>query len=136
MKKIVILFVLLVVFSTTSIWAQCCGGGGGGGASAIVPYTTPKDDSEVDLTNKEYLTFKWKRCPIPNGGRRSYRFTLYKGFGYEVLHKEKLTPDITSINISRDRFENDALYTWHVRQRSAWPVEWSPEVRWSFKVKR
>ena len=78
---------------TTPVWA-----GGGVRSTGIktprVNYIVPKNDSEIDLTGKDCLTFRWKPTPRPQGGRRAYKFTLYEGFEYDVVVSEKDIKDI------------------------------------------
>jgi hypothetical protein len=120
---------------TTPVWA-----GGGVRSTGIktprVNYIVPKNDSEIDLTGKNYLTFRWKPTPRPQGGRRAYKFTLYKGFKYDVAFgAEVLRHDTYSIDIPCSKLENGIIYTWKVEQRAA-HGGWSADLRWSFKVKK
>lgn len=112
---------------------------GKGGTSYEVPrviYSSPKDGSEVDLSGKEALHFEWQMVPIPSGGRDSYRFTLYKKDGYEVLFREKIDSRTFSIDIKSEKFENETIYRWSVKQRDAKTMIWSNYDTWYFKVIR
>ena len=120
---------------TTPVWA-----GGGVRSTGIktprVNYIVPKNDSEIDLTGKDYLTFRWKPTPRPQGGRRAYKFTLYKGFKYDVVFGgEVLRHDTYSIDIPCSKLENGIIYTWKVEQRAV-HGGWSADLRWSFKSKK
>ncbi len=134
MKRLVILFLLIFSCMITPVWA-----GGGvrstGMKTPRVNYIAPKNDSEIDLTGKDYLTFKWKPTPRPQGGRRAYKFTLYKGFAYDGVFSEVLSQDTYSIDIPCSKLENGIIYTWKVEQRAE-HGGWSADLRWSFKIKK
>ena len=130
MKKI-LLFALCITLISVFSWA--------GGERESVPrvrYIEPKNDHTVDLTGKKSLVFKWKSSPTPSGGRRAYRFTVYKGFGYERVISENLDHKIYSREVPAELFEDGKLYTWQVKQRDGRTHVWSMDSRWSFKVKK
>ena len=132
MKKL-ILFLFVFSCMITPIWA-----GGGvrstGMKTPRVNYIIPKNDSEIDLTGKDCLTFRWKPTPRPQGGRRAYKFTLYKGFEYDVVFSEVLSRNTYSIDIPCSKLANGIIYTWKVEQRAE-HGGWSADLRWSFKTK-
>lgn len=99
-----------------------------------VEYLLPDNDSIIDLTGKNSLTFGWKSNPIPNGGRDSYRFKLLKGFGYNFIMSEEIDRDIFSIQVPADKFEDGQTYSWYVQQRDTSLGIWSRFTAWSFKV--
>jgi len=139
MKKTAL--VILVLIGVAALAGDVCGRVGGGiyiGGGAGVPevsYITPKADSEVDLTGKEDLVFRWKPTPIPSGDRQYYKFTLFKGFGYDLIFSKKLGPQIFLIKIPSEMFEDGETYTWQVKQRG-WGGDWSRNLRWSFRVRK
>ncbi len=132
MKKGAIFFILLSLCVMMPVWA-----GGGvrstGMKTPRVNYIAPQNDSEIDLTGKDCITFRWKPTPRPQGGRRAYKITLYKGFKYDVVFSEVLTRDTYSIDIPCSNLENGIIYTWKVEQRAE-HGGWSADLRWSFKV--
>ena len=99
-----------------------------------VAYVEPDNQTMVDLTNSDSLTFSWKSQPLPSGGRNSYRFKLYKGFGYDLVLSEAVNRDVFSIKVPADKFEDGATYTWRVQQRDDRNMIWSLFDSWSFKV--
>lgn len=99
-----------------------------------VAYIEPDNDSVVDLSGKESLTFRWKQQPIPGGGRAGFRFKLCKGFGYDFIVSQDPGPDVLSIDVPADKFEDQATYSWYVEQRDASSARWSLHDGWSFKV--
>ncbi|NQU94804.1 MAG: hypothetical protein HQ549_01050 [Candidatus Omnitrophica bacterium] len=132
MKKLCVIVLIFVITITTLTFA-------GSDSRRIVPnvrYTTPRNDSIVDLAGKEVLEFKWKSTPAPSGGRSVYKFDLYKGFGYEVLASEKLGHKVYSIKAPVDMFEDGGEYTWQVKQRGRKSRLWGIDNRWSFRVKK
>lgn len=129
MKKMILTLLILIV-ATVSLEAR------ERQDAPLVRYTFPKSESTVDLAGKKNLTFSWKGMPIPSGGRRAYRFTLYKGFGYEEVFKETLDFQVYSIDVPADKFENGVEYTWQVKQRSGRSGHWGKDNRWSFSVKK
>jgi len=101
-----------------------------------VRYESPEDEAEVDLKNKEALTFTWRPTPIPAGGREGYRFKVFKGTGYDEIADETLGPRTFSIKIPAGKFKNEQTYSWQVQQRSRWQPKWSRDVFWTFKVRK
>jgi hypothetical protein len=100
----------------------------------MVAYLRPDDESTVDLTGKQALKFEWKSVPIPVNGRESYKITVYKGFGYDVVFSQVIDPRTFSVDVPTEKFEDGATYTWHVRQRDMGNMQWSRFDSWSFKV--
>jgi hypothetical protein len=132
MKKYAITATMFMLFAAFPAWAQHARY-----YSATTPqpsYISPKNQSVVDLTGKDALTFKWDMVPIPGGGRDSYKFTLYKEFGNDVILSKTLAPDVYSIDVPADMFEDGGQYTWQVRQRDDNTMNWSLPERWSFRV--
>lgn len=110
-----------------------------GGANARretprVVYMEPYSDSAIDLTGKDKITFKWQPLPIPSNGRDSYRITVFKEPGYEVVFDQKVDPRAFSIDVSADKFEAGATYRWRVKQRDDTTMIWSDYDIWYFKV--
>ncbi len=129
MKKVILITLMLTIAITALLYA--------GSERLKVPrvaYLEPDNDSIVDLTSKTSLIFRWKQQPLPGGGRQSYRFRVYKGFSYEVVAGEEFKPDVFSVEIPADKFEDGALYSWHVQQRDDKNMLWSLYDTWSFKV--
>ena len=82
-----------------------------------VDYLEPNNDSVVDLTGKTALTFRWKNSTTPGGGRQAYKFGLYKGFEYGAIVSQNLKPDVYSVEVPANLFEDGATYSWHVQQQ-------------------
>ncbi|MDD5440564.1 MAG: hypothetical protein PHS37_10310 [Candidatus Omnitrophica bacterium] len=109
------------------------------GAQVFVPeveYETPKRQEIVDLSGQTVLAFRWRPTPIPSGGRKCYKFTLYSAFSYDVIQKETLDPKTTSVEVPAGIFENGKTYTWEVKQRDDRTGNWDHPRRWSFTVKK
>ena len=133
MKKIII-FITLILCISTFVWA-----GGARSTGIKVPrvnYIKPENESEVDLRDKEHLTFEWKPTPIPQGGRRAYRFALFKDYKYDMILTEDLHHKVLSIDVPKDMFEEGQSYTWRVKQRAWQGGGWSAGHRWSLTVKK
>jgi len=131
MIKKIFPFLIIIIFITTLVQA--------GSDRMKVPrvrYIEPKNDSVIDLKNKETLVFRWKKNPLPAGGRMAYKFEIFKEFTYERVVNETLERDVYSIEIPSDKFEGDTTYSWQVKQRDASSRFWSLEDRWSFKVRK
>lgn len=101
-----------------------------------VEYLEPENDSVVDLAGKDSLLFRWTASAAPGGGRQAYRFRLYKGFEYGAIVSENLRPDVFSIKVPADKFEDGATYSWHVQQQDAANMWWGLFNTWSFKVSK
>lgn len=101
-----------------------------------VRYLAPRSEAVVDLTGQESLEFTWSAMPKPSGGRMAYRFTIYKGFGYERIMNEILDRKTYSYTVPAEMFENGQLYTWQVLQRDDNTRYWSMDNRWSFTIKK
>ena len=100
-----------------------------------VPFLSPDDETTIDLTGKQGITFKWKNAPLPGGGRDAYRFKLIKGFKYDFIVSEELGQGVFSIDVPADKFEDSVTYSWYVEQRDASLSIWSRhDTVWSFKV--
>ena len=102
-----------------------------------VRYLLPANDHEVDLTGKDSLTFKWLALPKPGGGRKLYRFELFRGAeeAYNRIYHVDLRRDVTTIDVPADMFEDGMMYTWRVKQQDAASSVWSRAGdRWRFTV--
>lgn len=117
-----------------AVRADLYAGGGKKDAVPNVAYITPDNDSVVDLTGKQGLTFRWKNQPVPGGGREAFRFRLVKGFGYNFIVSENLGQDVFLMEIPADKFEDGTTYSWYVQQRDASLMVWGWHDTWSFKV--
>lgn len=129
MKKLY-LIIALIALSVSVVWA--------GGDRETVPkvrYLEPRSEAVIDLTGKDSIMFKWNAA-TPSGGRVGYRFTIYKGFGYERAYHEEPEIKANSIEVPADIFEDGQLYTWQVKQRAGNNKVWSMDQRWSFTVKK
>jgi len=122
------LIALLSVISAARAYSAI-GRTGRGGQTPRVRKIRPKDDSQVIIEDKG-VEFKWSLVPMPAGGRRTFRFKLFKGFGYGSIVKEELAQDITSITVQAEVFEDGQLYSWEIAQRGS--EGWSKSQRWSF----
>jgi len=101
-----------------------------------VVYSAPDNDSVIDLTGKKTLTFAWKSMPTPAGGRSAYRITVYKGFSYDVVFTQDLDPEVFSVEVPVEKFDDGLTYSWIVKQRDASSSQWSRYNSWSFKAKK
>jgi hypothetical protein len=131
-KKIILLsFMLILSLPAQAYWAA---------EEEIeapdVSYVSPRNDSEVDLSQAENLVFSWRPAPYPRGGRECFKFRLFKGFSNEIILTQQLDPQTTTFQVSRDYFQDGQLYTWQVQQRDDWSHVWSHPVTWSFTVKK
>ena len=116
--------------------AQGIGGGmeGDSGSVPKVAYANPADESKVDLTGADKLTFKWRKVPIPGGNRETYKFVLFKGDGYDEVLSQAVDPQTFSVDVPVDKFDDGARYRWYVKQRDARTLVWSQHDNWYFKV--
>jgi len=130
MKKL-ILFAMAFVLGATIVWAA-----GHRQATPLVRYTSPKNESTIELTKDESIEFKWKNSPMPGGGRDCFKFNIYKGFSYEIIVEEKLKSREITIEIPAEKLEDGQLYTWQVKQRDRKTRYWSADQRWTFTVKK
>lgn len=136
MKKIFVVLVICFLSAATAVFAGC-GARGGGGGTPEVPYLLPHNDHDADLTGKESLHFEWKSVPKPGGGREAYRFELFRGAeeAYDRIYHAELRPDVYTMEIPADKFEDGMMYTWRVKQRDARTSTWSRQGdRWRFTV--
>ena len=131
MKKIILsIFISFIFVNVASV-------AGAGDDRFSVPrpaYLEPGNQTVVDLTGKDSLTFSWKPQPIPSGGRNSFRIRLYQGFSYEVIASLDVDQRTFLINIPSDKLEDGMTYSWHVQQRDDRSMIWSLFDTWSFKV--
>jgi len=128
-KTLSLCFVFLILTTIARAWSPVR-------YTPEVRYISPKDEEVVGLEGKENLSFRWKPTPRPGGGRQSYRFELFKGYGYERLVNETLDPEIVIVDVPAEIFEKGATYTWQVRQRDSDTMIWSYEKRWSFRIEK
>ncbi|MDD5681580.1 MAG: hypothetical protein PHI59_10130 [Candidatus Omnitrophica bacterium] len=138
MKKIFVLFVICFLSVVTIVYAGGLGRAGAGGTPEVL-YLVPHNDHEVDLTGQAGLHFEWKSLPKPGGGREAYRFELFRGAeeAYDRIYNAELKPDVYSIEIPSDKFEDGMMYTWRVKQRDARSSAWSRQGdRWRFTVRK
>jgi len=131
MKKIALLITVCVILTTMGAFVFAAGERD---KVPAVVYLSPDNDSTVDLTGKDSLTFRWSGNPMPGGGRDCYRFKLIKGFGYNSIMTEQVGQGIFSIEVPADKFEDGQTYSWYVQQRSSSIGAWSRFAAWSFKA--
>lgn len=133
MKRII---PLLALFLLLPHLAEGRGGGmeGDSGSVPKVVYMRPVDESNMDLTGKDKILFEWNMLPIPSGGREIYKFTLFKGNGYERILSQEVNSRTFSIEVPADKFEPGETYRWYVKQRDARTLVWSQHDNWYFKV--
>ena len=136
MAKRSILLAIVFVFVAGALAQAQFFGGSMSTRTPEVRYIFPKDESTTDLTDKKTLVFRWKPVPIPAGERSSYKFELFKGFGYDRIEDVSLSPDVFFVEIPAEKFADDTTYTWQVKQRDQTTMNWSHCQRWSFLVKR
>lgn len=106
------------------------------GVTPQVVYESPYNDSTVDLKGKQSISFKWQMVPIPSGGREVYRFTLYKGDGYDVVLNKIIDSRTFFIEVPANMFEEGTRYRWRVMQRDSRTMNWSHYDNWYFEVKK
>jgi len=134
MKKIIFL-ALIFIAVIIGFSAMSCAGGSERDKVPNVAYLSPDDEITIDLTEKPFITFKWKSVPIPGGGRESYRFKLIKGFKYDFIVSETLGQGVFSIDVPADKFADGVTYSWYVEQHDASLMVWSRhDTVWSFKI--
>lgn len=69
--------------------------------------------SDIDLTGKKVLAFKWRRYDL--GNIREYDFRLYKGYDTTeagLILKKKFSVDEYPIELPVAQFELNQVYTW------------------------
>jgi hypothetical protein len=96
---------------------------------------SPESESVVTLSSGQGVEFSWKPTPYPAGGRIAYKFTLYRGFGYDSIVDMVLGENVYSVNVPFEKFESGD-YVWQVRQRDEQSGDWSIPERWSFKIEK
>lgn len=101
-----------------------------------VAYAEPGDQTTVNLAGKDDLTFRWNPVPMPAGGRETFRFKVYKGFGYDVIFSQDIDHRTFSADVPADKFIDGQTYTWRVQQRDARSMIWSLYDTWSFRVEK
>ena len=132
MKKT--LLFILIFMSMIFFTVEARGIYGRGEMVPEVNYMAPKDESKIDLAGEKTLTFRWRRVPFPSGGRKCYKFIIFKGFSYESYFKKILEHNVTSIDVPVGIFEDGQVYSWQVKQQDDWSAAWSRNVWWSFKI--
>ena len=101
-----------------------------------VAYIEPDNDSVINITGKDKITFRWQPVPIPAGSRNSYRFLLNKEPGYNTIYKETLDPRVFSIGVPVEKLEAGCRYSWYVRQRDDRSFNWSQYDIWYFSIEK
>ncbi|MFA6079018.1 MAG: hypothetical protein WC779_04670 [Candidatus Omnitrophota bacterium] len=99
-----------------------------------VEYMNPANGAVVEMAGRSSIVFSWKMVPIPSGGRDSYRFTLYKAEGYEVVENAVLNSETFSFEVPAAKFEPGQRYRWQVKQRDSDSMQWSEYDSWYFKI--
>ena len=119
-KKIAVIALVLVLFSGAAGFAGTVSFTYGNGPYNSLPeprLRCPIHETVV-LTGKDSLEFKWW---IDVVGLRKFILKIYKGYNMYVanlIHKEDLSPDISSVMIKSDLFEDGQVYTWSLIQIS------------------
>ena len=70
----------------------------------------------VTLTGRDYLEFRWFNDYV---GIDHFIFGIYKGYnmyGKDLLHKQDLPPQESSVKIKSDFFEDGQVYSWSLIQ--------------------
>jgi len=120
MKKIAVMAVALVMFFSVASFAGTISFIYGDSPHNSLPgprLRYPIKDTVV-LTGQDNLEFKWW---IEVVGLRKFILKIYKGYNMylaDLIHKEDLPPDASSIKIKSDLFENGQVYTWSLTQIS------------------
>jgi len=130
------IFAIGIAVAMLASWAIASNAYAGGERLKVprVAYSEPKDQSAVDLTGKDALTFRWNDVPMPAGGRETFRFKVYKGFTYDLVVSKDIDEKTFSVDVPADKFVDGQTYTWGVQQRDARNMIWSRYDTWSFKV--
>ncbi len=120
MKRIAVIAISLVMFFSASSFAGTLSFTYGNGPYNSLPEPRlryPINDTAV-LTGQDNLEFKWW---IEVVGLRKFIFKIYKGYKMylaNLIYKEDLPPDTSSIKIKSDLFEDGQVYTWSLIQIS------------------
>ena len=119
-KKIAVIALVLVLLSGAASFAGTLSFTCGNGPYNSLPeprLRCPINETVV-LTGKDSLEFKWW---IDVVGLRKFILKIYKGYNMYVanlIHKEDLSPDLSSVMINSDLFEDGQVYTWSLIQIS------------------
>ncbi|MCM8790326.1 MAG: hypothetical protein NC938_01305 [Candidatus Omnitrophica bacterium] len=73
----------------------------------------------IDLTNKDYLEFKWSPHEGEQIKREYYDFRLYRGYQMiesALIFKARIPPRQWSLKLKASIFKNGQVYTWSLRQ--------------------
>jgi hypothetical protein len=84
--------------------------------------------SEKVILSGDYLEFKWWNT-FRGIGR--YEFRLYRGYEMyqpNLMEKQILSFNASSIKISSDKFENNQVYTWSLIPSAEIPVAFPPKA--------
>jgi len=120
MKRAAIIAVSLIMFFNVASFAGTVSFIYGNGPYSSLPEPRlryPINDTVV-LTGKDSLEFKWW---IDVVGLRKFIFKIYKGYKMylaNLIYKEDLPSDTSSVKIKSDLFENGQVYTWSLIQVS------------------
>jgi hypothetical protein len=120
MKRIAAIIMFLVVFFSAASFAGTVSFNYGNGPYNSLPEPRlryPINDTVV-LTGQDNLEFKWW---IDTVGLRKFILKIFKGYNMYVanlIYKEDLSPDTSSLKVSSDLFEDGQVYTWSLVQIS------------------
>lgn len=112
--KTAIIILALVLFSTTLSLAGAFSFGIDSGAynDVAAPRLRYPINETARLTGNDPLEFKWWNDLV---GIRGFTLKIYKGYNMyaaNLIHKEDLLPQASSVKINSDIFENGQVYTW------------------------
>ena len=71
------------------------------------------------MTGRDTVEFRWSPFEGKIFKRRFYEFRIYKGreqLAKNIIFKQKIAANVSSIALKTDIFEDGQVYTWAVRQ--------------------
>ncbi|MGB2631281.1 MAG: hypothetical protein WBD24_05465 [Candidatus Omnitrophota bacterium] len=118
MKKAI--FSAAILLLATYAYAQVSMSSYGGRADYVpMPRLLSPTTTEVNLSGKEALEFKWSPHEGLRLGRKYYDFRLYEGFDMlerTLLFKERVPGNKYEISLDAEMFLPGKVYTWSLRQ--------------------
>ncbi len=113
-KKVTIIALVLILFTAVFSFAGTVGFTLDNGAFNSLPEPRlryPISETAI-LTGNEPLEFKWWDDLV---GIRGFTLKIYKGYNMyagNLIHKEDLPPEASSVKINSGLFEDGQVYTW------------------------